>query len=163
MIDEVKLLALDIKEVALITLIHAAHKLMTGRGLLAMLREAARMTVRSLIVDRAKASSIEDNLKVLDSLLTQFEPLKTASYVHSQLLGDEIRIEIRDCAFHKICTVIENFLKKRPDLQKMIQARPCAIAILYVAAIEQIHLKEYDIMHVEFGSPCRIILKEVKL
>jgi len=163
MIDESKIRIMDVKDVALVTIVHAAHRLMTGRGLFAMLREAARITVRNIISRYVKPGTISETLKNLDTILTQEEFLKSASSISSKFYGDIIEIEISNCTFFKICSLVDDLIKKRPDIVKLVHVRPCAIAILYITAIEQFNGKTYDTESVEYGTTCRVRLREIKL
>ncbi|NPA23213.1 MAG: hypothetical protein GXO23_02825 [Crenarchaeota archaeon] len=164
MISPEALPQMDIRDIALVALIHAAHQLMTGRGWLAMVREAARLAAKHVVVRYLHSTnSIETCLERLDNILHEAGPLKAASAVRSSLQDGKIQIHVRGCVFTKICLLIEDLIRKRPDIVERVHVRPCAIAILYSATIEQMFKKTYDLTNCKFGETCTIELSEFKL
>lgn len=154
---------MDIRDIALVALVHAAHQLMTGRGWLAMVREASRMAAKHVISRYLHSSSIEDCIRSLDSLLSSSGPLKAANGVTSNLSNGKLSIQVKGCVFSKICSLIEDLIKKRPDFVERVHVRPCAIGILYSAVIEQMFNRTFDLSSCKFGETCTIELSEFKI
>ncbi|NPB00078.1 MAG: hypothetical protein GXO10_01765 [Crenarchaeota archaeon] len=154
---------MDIRDIALVALVHAAHQLMTGRGWLAMVREASRMAAKHVVTRYLRSSSIEECVKSLDKLLSTSGPLKAANDVTSSFNNGKLSIQVKGCVFSKICLLIEDLVKKRPDLVERIHSRPCAIGILYSAVIEQMFGRTFDLSNCKFGETCTVELSEFKI
>ncbi len=155
---------MDIRDIALTALVHAAHQLMTGRGWLAMVREAARLAAKHVIIRYLHSvNNIENCLSSLDNILQETGPLKAAGSVRSRVENNKISIEVKGCVFSKICLLIEDLIKKRPEIVQRVHVRPCAIGILYSAVIEHMFRKVYDLSNCRFGDTCSIELSEFRI
>ncbi len=164
MISEKRIVSMDIKDIAIIGMLCAAHKLMTGRGIIALLRETARCVVKDILLRYVKAkSSINEGLRSVDLLLSQPGPLKSATSIVSKITDNTLIIEVHDCAFTNICSLITDVIEANPQIVEILRARPCAIGILYSAFMEQVYGRTFDLSNVEHGKTCRIELREFKI
>ncbi|NPA69589.1 MAG: hypothetical protein GXO26_02165 [Crenarchaeota archaeon] len=152
---DIEITELDIRDLAIISLIISAHFTMTGRGWLTLLREAARNIARILIMK----GLIEDTdiNTVIRSLSNIIINKNGATRIEHKVEGDSIQVEIENCTFNKICITLNKIEQQLTCLRKRPHPRPCPVAILYSELLTEYTESQYDIYDIEQQeNKCRL-------
>lgn len=125
----------DSLEILLYCIIRAIHKVAAPEAMILIVKAAAQELINYLTM-KGIINYTENDYKNIQKIMNTLEKFEITS--NTQLLKIENKIKVKGvCKLAKLCKCVDKVLEKRQDIKSMFKERPCAIAMLLEAYMEE--------------------------